>query len=122
MMVDHDPIGYVDIQHTSCLNFNMPYYKWNYEKNERLKAGRGVCFEQVVLHIEQGDLLDVVEHPNKFKYPNQHVLIVKIESYVLWLKKNRTKKSGNYPTPSLPSLVIVLSGLRQKKEKVVNSS
>jgi hypothetical protein len=81
-MVDHDPIGYVDIQHTSCLNFNMPYYKWNYEKNERLKAGRGVCFEQVVLHIEQGDLLDVVEHPNKFKYPNQHVLIVKIESYV----------------------------------------
>ena len=44
------------------------------------------------------------------------------EAYMLWLKKNRTKKSGNYPTPSLPSLVIVLSGLRQKKEKVVNSS
>ena len=44
------------------------------------------------------------------------------EDYVLWLKINRTKKRGNYPTPSLPSLVIVRNGLRQKKENFVSSS
>ena len=59
----------------------MPYYKWNHEKNERLKAERGISFEQVILHIERGELIDVVEHPNQSKYPNQQMLIVKIEDY-----------------------------------------
>ncbi len=58
----------------------MPYYKWNHEKNERLKAKRGLSFEQVILHIERGDLIDVVEHPNQSKYPNQQMLVVKIKN------------------------------------------
>jgi hypothetical protein len=59
----------------------MTFYKWNHEKNEKLKAARGVGFEQVILHIERGDLLDVIEHPNQFKYPNQQMLVVKIKDY-----------------------------------------
>jgi len=59
----------------------MTYYKWNYEKNERLKAERGVGFEQVILHIEHGDLIDIIEHPNQSKYPNQQILVVKIRDY-----------------------------------------
>ena len=59
----------------------MTYYKWNHEKNERLKAERGLSFEQVILHIERGDLIDVIEHPNQSKYPNQQMLIVKIKNY-----------------------------------------
>ena len=59
----------------------MTYYKWNHDKNERLKAERGLCFEQVILHIERGDLIDVIEHPNQSKYPNQQMLIVKIKNY-----------------------------------------
>jgi uncharacterized DUF497 family protein len=59
----------------------MAYYKWNHEKNEKLKSERGVGFEQVVLHIERGDLIDVVKHPNQSKYPNQQMLIVKIKEY-----------------------------------------
>jgi len=53
----------------------MTYYKWNHEKNEKLKAERGVGFEQIILHIERGDLLDVIEHPN------QQMLVVKIKDY-----------------------------------------
>jgi len=60
----------------------MTYYKWNHEKNEKLKAERGLSFEQVILHIERGDLIDVIVHPNKSKYPNQQMLIVKIKNYV----------------------------------------
>lgn len=59
----------------------MAYYKWNHNKNERLKAERGLSFEQVILHIERGDLIDVIEHPNQSKYPNQQMLIVKIKNY-----------------------------------------
>ena len=50
-------------------------------KNERLKAERALSFEQVILHIERGDLIDVIEHPNQSKYPNQQILVVKIRDY-----------------------------------------
>jgi len=60
----------------------MNYYRWNNEKNEQLKRERGLSFEQVVMHIEQGDVLDVVDHPNQEKYPNQKILIVEIGDYV----------------------------------------
>lgn len=59
----------------------MAYYKWDYEKNEKLKAERGVGFEQVILHIDRGDFMDVVKHPNQSRYPNQRMLIVKIKEY-----------------------------------------
>ena len=36
----------------------------------------------MVLHIERGDLIDVVKHPNQSKYPNQQILIVEIKEYV----------------------------------------
>jgi uncharacterized DUF497 family protein len=60
----------------------MTRYKWNHEKNEELKAERGIGFEEVILYIERGDLLDVVEHPNRSKYPNQQMLVVKIRDYI----------------------------------------
>ena len=60
----------------------MVQYDWNNDKNSELKRTRNVCFEQVVLHIEQGDLLDILEHSNQKKYPNQKVLAVKMNDYV----------------------------------------
>lgn len=62
----------------------MKYFNWNNEKNEKLRGERGVSFEEVVLAIEQGQLLDILEHPNKDKYQNQNIFIVKIYNYV-WL-------------------------------------
>lgn len=60
----------------------MKQYVWNPEKNLLLKKERGVGFEDVVFHIEVGDELDVLEHPNKEKYPNQKISVVLIEDYV----------------------------------------
>jgi hypothetical protein len=39
--------------------------RWDGEKNEWLKASRHVGFEQAALHIDAGDILDVVERRNK---------------------------------------------------------
>ena len=60
----------------------MKTFRWNPQKNEQLKIGRGVSFEDVVLAIESGGLLDVVEHPQPKRYPNQGVYVVAIASYV----------------------------------------
>ncbi len=60
----------------------LDYYRWNHEKNLKLKAQRGISFEQAVMHIERGDVLDVVQHPNREKYPNQQILVVEIDNYV----------------------------------------
>ncbi|MDA2937502.1 retroviral-like aspartic protease family protein [Acidobacteria bacterium AH-259-A15] len=41
----------------------MKYFSWSIEKNEKLKRERYVSFEEVVYHIEPGDVLDILEHP-----------------------------------------------------------
>ncbi|HJW81666.1 MAG TPA: hypothetical protein VJ396_05420 [Acidiferrobacterales bacterium] len=60
----------------------MKTFRWNPQKNELLKADRDISFEDVILAIESGGLLDVVEHPNSARYPNQGVFVVAIASYV----------------------------------------
>jgi len=57
-------------------------YNWNKEKNLLLKKSRGISFEQIVVHIEQGDLLDIIEHPNSESYAHQKILIVHIDNYI----------------------------------------
>lgn len=59
----------------------MKPFRWNPEKNDALKAGRGLSFESIVVAIESGGLLDIVEHPNKVKYPKQRVMVIAVESY-----------------------------------------
>jgi len=58
-------------------------YNWNKEKNLLLKRERNLSFEQIVSHIENGYLLDIVEHPNKEKFAHQKILIIKIEEYII---------------------------------------
>ncbi len=51
----------------------MKYFSWNEEKSLKLKAERGVSFEDVVFHIEKKHVLDIVEHPNQEKYRGQRM-------------------------------------------------
>ena len=60
----------------------MKPFRWSAEKNELLKLSRGVSFESIVIAIEADGLLDIVEHPNVTKYPNQRVLVVSFDGYV----------------------------------------
>jgi hypothetical protein len=60
----------------------MKPFRWSSAKNEVLQLQRGVSFEAVVVAIESGDLLDIVEHPNQARYPGQRILVVLISGYV----------------------------------------
>ncbi|HLC16297.1 MAG TPA: toxin [Thermodesulfovibrionia bacterium] len=72
----------------------MSFY-WNEEKNNLLKQERNISFERIVVAIEEGHLLDVLEHPNKEKYGNQIVLIVEIEGYAICVPCVQ-EKNGDY--------------------------
>ncbi len=60
----------------------MKYFAWNAEKNEQLKAERGISFEEVVFHIENGYVLAVIAHPNQIRFAHQKVYLVEIDRYV----------------------------------------
>ena len=78
----------------------MSIFRWDNNKNELLKQSRGVCFEQVVLLMEKGEILDNLEHPNQEKYPGQKIAVVMIEAYAyiggLILCKNSTENVRAY--------------------------
>ena len=50
-----------------------------------LKTSRSVCFEDVVLSLQNGKLLDVLPHFNTSKYPNQKLFIVTIKEYTYYV-------------------------------------
>ena len=60
----------------------MKYFDWDDAKNAKLRAERGIGFEDVVFHIERGDLLDILEHPNPERYAGQRIFVVRREDYV----------------------------------------
>lgn len=60
----------------------MKYFSWSEEKNSLLQVERDISFEDIVLFIEMGFLLDVLEHPNSEKYPGQKIFVVQVEEYV----------------------------------------
>ena len=60
----------------------MKFLDWNDAKNEQLRRERGVCFEDVVLSLAQGGLLDIIAHPDPTAYPGQRIFIVRINDYV----------------------------------------
>ena len=59
----------------------MKYFDWDEEKNAKLKEEREVSFEEVVDAIEDNRVLDRIDHPNKNRYHNQQIMIVKINDY-----------------------------------------
>lgn len=60
----------------------MKYFDWNEDKNELLKLKREAFFEDVLVAIDSGNLLDVIENPNTERYPNQKMFVVNIGNYV----------------------------------------
>jgi len=60
----------------------MKSINWNLDKNQQLADERGISFEDVVVYIQQGEMLDIVEHPNQEKYPNQRMFVLAIDDYV----------------------------------------
>ena len=57
-------------------------YQFSAEKNLCLIQERHISFEEVIAAIDNGQLLNVMAHPNQEKYPNQKMFVLEINGYV----------------------------------------
>ena len=55
------------------------YFEWSDEKNKLLKDTRGISFEDVVLSLSSGKLLDKIKSPT---HKNQECYVLEINDYV----------------------------------------
>ena len=92
----------------------MNIFHWENEKNELLKKNRGVCFEQVVILMERGDVLDTIEHPNQNRYPGQKIATVWIDDYV-YLVPYVESNEGIFLKTIIPSRKATDKYVRAKK-------
>ena len=60
----------------------MKYFEWDETKNAKPKTDRGVGFEDIVFHIERGDLLDVLDHTKPERYAGQRIFVVRRDDHV----------------------------------------
>jgi hypothetical protein len=93
----------------------MDYYKWDFLKNEKIKVERGISFEQIVMHIECGDVLDLVAHPNPKKYPGQQIIVVEINEYA-YLVPFVESSEGKFLKTIIPSRKATKDYLGEKNE------
>lgn len=59
----------------------MKYFSWDNEKNLKLKTERKISFEEIVYHIENQQVLDIVHHPNQERYEGQKIFVINVNNY-----------------------------------------
>ena len=55
-------------------------FSWNEEKNTLLKAERNISFEDILMALQNGNLLEIIPNPSA-NHPEQKCLIVNINDY-----------------------------------------
>ena len=85
--------------------------RFNDEKNEILKATRGIGFDDIIDLIKNGYLLDDKQHPHSSK-KHQRIYVVKVEKYayvvpyVIDRKKQEVFLKTIYPSRKYTKLYI----------------
>ncbi|OGX28372.1 MAG: toxin [Omnitrophica WOR_2 bacterium RIFCSPHIGHO2_01_FULL_52_10] len=70
---------------------------WNIEKNKKLIKERNISFEEIVIFIEQGKLLDIVDNPSP-RYHRQKMFVLDVEGYVYLVPFVETEETYNLVT------------------------
>jgi len=94
----------------------MDFITWDIAKNNRLKEERNISYEDVVFSIEQGKILDIIQHPNKERYPEQNMLIVEINNYA-YLVPFIESSNEIFLKTIIPSRKATKKYLRKKNDK-----
>ena len=51
-------------------------FKYSHEKNALLLKEREIGFEEIIESIDNGNLIKIMNHHDRKKYPNQYILYV----------------------------------------------
>ena len=85
--------------------------KFSQEKNQLLKAIRGIGFDEIVIHLKNGDLLANKENLSSSRH-NQRIFVVKIDKYayvvpyVINLQKQEIFLKTVYPSRKFTKLYL----------------
>ena len=60
----------------------MKFFNWDKDKNEDLKENRNISFEEIIIAIHEGKIIDVYEHPNQSLYPGQRIYVIELNEYL----------------------------------------
>lgn len=66
----------------NILNMEELEYAFDPDKNAWLIRERGISFEQIIALIESGHLVQVLEHHDRERYPNQVLYEVDVDGYI----------------------------------------
>lgn len=80
-----------------------PIYDFSAEKNKQLIKERGISFEEIIAALDNDKLLDILEHPNIEKYPDQKIYVVDINDYVYLVPFVRKDKQEVFLRTVFPS-------------------
>lgn len=91
---------------------------WDYQKNIWLKQNRDISFEEVLLLLTEGCLVDILDNPNKVKYGDQKILLVNKDYYIYCVPYIETIHAIRFITifPSRKYTKIYLEGVRETME------
>lgn len=59
-------------------------FAYDTEKDVKLRTERFISFDEIIILIEDGHLLDILEHHNQERYDGQKIYIIDVDGYV-WL-------------------------------------
>lgn len=57
-------------------------FAWDEAKNHWLKRSRGVAFEDVLIGISRGDVVDLIYDHNQDRHPGQDLLLIMVRDYL----------------------------------------
>jgi uncharacterized DUF497 family protein len=57
-------------------------YEYSVDKNQWLINERHISFEEIVAALDNRQVLDVINHHNKGKYPHQKMYVIEVNNYV----------------------------------------
>ena len=80
----------------------MSEFDWSDAKNEVLERTRKMGFEDVVVCIQNGGVLDAIRHPNRDRYPQQNIIVLNVDGYV-WLVPYVKSKGVRFLKTLIPS-------------------
>jgi uncharacterized DUF497 family protein len=55
-------------------------FRWSEEKNDILKENRSISFEDILVALQNGNLIEIIPNPSK-NHPEQKCFVVNINNY-----------------------------------------
>lgn len=91
-------------------------FNWDDKKNEKLKRTRNISFEEIVVSIENGNILDILEN-RRSQYKNQILIVVNVENYAYVVPAVKTQNEYFLKT-IFPSRKFTKKHLSNKKKEI----